>query len=55
MDEALPEIEKSLESQLGQFGQRKDTKLDNSIFDILDSERFTQNDSPLTTVREDSR
>lgn len=53
MDEALPEIEKSLEPQLGQFGQRKDTKLHTPILDTLDSERFTQSDSPLTTVRED--
>jgi hypothetical protein len=55
MDEAVPEIEKSLEPQFGQFGQRKDSKLDTSIFDTLDSERFTQSESPLTEVREGNK
>lgn len=55
MDDSLPEIEKSLESQFGQFGQRKDAKLDTSIFDTLENERFTQSDSPLTEVREGNK
>ena len=52
MDKALPEIEESLGTQFGQFGQRKDTKLDTSIFDTLDSERFSQSKGPLTKVRQ---
>lgn len=53
MDEALPEIQESLDPQFAQFGRRKDSKNGDSVFDILDSERFTQSNSPLTKVRED--
>lgn len=51
MDDAVPEVEKSLGPHLAQFGQREDKGSDVSIFDILDNERFTQNKSPLTDVR----
>ena len=51
MDDAMPEIEQSLEPHLSQFGQRKDRGSDQSILDILESERFTQNKGPLTDVR----
>lgn len=51
MDDAMPEIEQSLEPHLSQFGQRKDRGGDKSILDILESERFTQNKGPLTDVR----
>ena len=46
MDKALPEIEDSLGTQFARFGQRKD-KLDASIFDTLDSERFSYSKGPL--------
>lgn len=52
MDKALPGIEQSLGSQFTQFGQRKDAKLDTSIFNTLESERFSQSHSPLATTRE---
>lgn len=52
MDKAVPEVEKSLESQLAQFGQRQGAKSGPSISDALESQRFTQSDSPLTEVRE---
>ena len=51
MDDAVPEIEKSLGPHLTQFGQREGKGGDKSIFDILDNERFTQSKSPLTDVR----
>lgn len=51
MDAALPEIEKSLESDLAQFGQRADARVGSSMFDRLDRERFCENKSPLTEVR----
>lgn len=53
MDGALPEIEKSVEFDLAQFGQRKDVKTENSIFEALGNERFSHNKSPLTDVRRD--
>ena len=53
MDEALPEIEESLKPHTTQFGQRKDAKSEDSMFDILDSERFTHSKGPLTDVRKD--
>ena len=46
MDKALPEIEDSLGTQFARLGQRKD-KLDASIFDTLDSERFSYSKGPL--------
>lgn len=52
MDKTLPEIEQSLGAQFTQFGQRKDAKLDTSIFNTLESERFSQSHSPLATTRE---
>ncbi|PYH98931.1 30S ribosomal protein S10, mitochondrial precursor [Aspergillus ellipticus CBS 707.79] len=51
MDKSLPEVEKTLEPYLSQFGQRKDTKFHPSIPGILDSERFIAYKGPLTTVR----
>lgn len=42
MDQSIPEIQKSLEPHLAQFGQRQDNKSGQSIFDVLDSDRFAQ-------------
>lgn len=51
MDDTVPEIDKLLGPRLSQFGQRRDRGDEQSIFDILDSERFAQNKGPLTEVR----
>ncbi|KAL1999525.1 hypothetical protein VTN02DRAFT_4388 [Thermoascus thermophilus] len=51
MDEAVGKVEESLEQHLSQFGQRKGATMENSVFDILNSERFAHNKSPLTEVR----
>ncbi|RJE18232.1 ribosomal protein [Aspergillus sclerotialis] len=51
MDKALPKIEESLGTQFARFGQRKDTP-NASIFDTLDSERFSQSKGPLTKPRQ---
>ena len=42
MDASLPEIEKSLRPHLAQFGQRNDNSAERTIFDILDSDRFSE-------------
>lgn len=42
MDQSIPEIQKSLEPHLAQFGQRQDNKSGQSIFDVLDSDRFAE-------------
>ncbi|RAK96419.1 30S ribosomal protein S10, mitochondrial precursor [Aspergillus ibericus CBS 121593] len=51
MDSTLPDVEKTLEPYLSQFGQREDTRSQDSISDILDNERFVAYRGPLTTVR----
>lgn len=51
MDEAVGKVEESLEPHLSQFGQRKGATMENSVFDLLNSERFAHNKSPLTEVR----
>ncbi|PYI10904.1 putative ribosomal protein S10p/S20e [Aspergillus sclerotiicarbonarius CBS 121057] len=51
MDSTLPDVEKTLEPYLSQFGQREDTRSHDSISDILDNERFVAYRGPLTTVR----
>lgn len=51
MDAALPAVEESLGPQLAQFGQRKGTESDTSMFDYLDRERFSDSKGPLTEVR----
>lgn len=51
MDITVPEIEGLLEPQISQFGQRKGEEDSQSLLDILDNERFTQNKGPLTEVR----
>ncbi|GFF57821.1 hypothetical protein IFM46972_10911 [Aspergillus udagawae] len=53
MDEALPDIEKSLEPYLSHFGHRSDGSDQRAVFDLLENERFTQNKSPLTDIRKD--
>lgn len=42
MDASIPEIRKTLDPHLAQFGQRQDHSADQSIFDILDSDRFAE-------------
>lgn len=51
MDESLPDIEKSLEPYLSHFGYRSDGSDQSAVFDLLESERFTHNKSPLTDIR----
>ncbi|BCS02428.1 mitochondrial 37S ribosomal protein uS10m [Aspergillus luchuensis] len=51
MDSTLPEVEKSLQPYLSQFGQRQDATSCDSISDILDNERFVAYKGPLTTAR----
>lgn len=51
MDEAVGKVEESLEPYLSQFGQRKGAAMEKSILDLLNSERFAHNKSPLTEVR----
>ncbi|GFF56165.1 hypothetical protein IFM58399_10249 [Aspergillus lentulus] len=51
MDEALPDIEKSLEPYLSRFGHRGDGSDQSAVFDLLENERFTHNKSPLTDIR----
>lgn len=53
MDEALPEVEKSLGPELAHFGQRKGAKSDSSVFDHLSNERFSHNKGLLASVRKD--
>lgn len=53
MDMSLPRVETSLTAQFKQFGQRKGAELDTSIFNTLESERFSYNQGPLTHTRED--
>lgn len=47
----IDEIENFLGPYLEQFGQRKDVENSDDIFDCLKNERFTQNKSPLTSIR----
>jgi small subunit ribosomal protein S10 len=51
MDEALPDIEKSLEPYLSHFGHRSDESDQSAVFDLLENERFTHNKGPLTDIR----
>ncbi|KAL7654971.1 mitochondrial 37S ribosomal protein rsm10 [Aspergillus niger] len=51
MDSTLPEVKKTLEPYLSQFGQRQDATSHDSILDILDNERFVAYKGPLTTAR----
>ncbi|GLA58616.1 mitochondrial 37S ribosomal protein rsm10 [Aspergillus tubingensis] len=51
MDSTLPEVEKSLQPYLSQFGHRQDATSCDSISDILDNERFVAYKGPLTTAR----
>jgi ribosomal protein S10 len=51
MDEAVPDIEKSLEPYLSSFGHRSDGSDQSAILDLLENERFTHNKSPLTDIR----
>jgi ribosomal protein S10 len=53
MDEALPDIEKSLEPYLSHFGHRSDGSDQRAVIDLLENERFTHNKSPLTDIRKD--
>ena len=55
MDESLPGVEEILRPHIKHFGQRKDAKPENSMFDVLESERFAHSKSPLTDVRKGSR
>ncbi|KAL1872144.1 Tryptophan--tRNA ligase, mitochondrial [Paecilomyces lecythidis] len=51
MDESLPEVEKSLEPYLANFGQRKDPQGSTPVSELLSNERFSQNRGPLTDTR----
>lgn len=51
MDEAVPDIEKSLEPYLSHFGHRSDGSRQSAVLDLLENERFTHNKSPLTDIR----
>lgn len=42
LDASLPEIQKTVGPHLAQFGQRQDNSVKETIFDSLDSERFTE-------------
>lgn len=53
MDSIAPEVEKSLEEHLAQFGQRADAEPGTSISDVIDTERFLQSRSPMYDVRKD--
>ncbi|OJI80033.1 hypothetical protein ASPTUDRAFT_131006 [Aspergillus tubingensis CBS 134.48] len=46
MDSTLPEVEKSLQPYLSQFGHRQDATSCDSISDILDNERFVVSRKP---------
>ncbi|PYI26837.1 ribosomal protein [Aspergillus indologenus CBS 114.80] len=50
LDRAGPEIEKSLEGLLSQFGQRQDTKSDDSLVDLLNKDHLVTMKSPLAEV-----
>lgn len=45
MDQSIPEVEKTLEPHLAQFGQREDNSAKKNIFDTLDSDRFAERKS----------
>ncbi|KAJ5966048.1 37S ribosomal protein S10 [Penicillium waksmanii] len=45
MDQSATEVQKTLEPHLAQFGQREDNSAGNNIFDVLDSDRFTERKS----------
>ncbi|RDW59271.1 mitochondrial 37S ribosomal protein uS10m [Aspergillus mulundensis] len=52
MDQALPEIEKNLESHLSQFGRREDaTSTPDMLPTFLGNERLSLRKGPLTNVR----
>ena len=42
MDESIAETQKKLDPYLAQFGQRQDNSSPQSIFDVLDNDRFTE-------------
>lgn len=42
MDESVAEVHKTLAPHLAQFGQRHDNPAKESIFDPLESDRFTE-------------
>lgn len=54
MDQALPEIEKSLGAHLSRFGRRRDqmNEAQESLSDFLGNERLSLNKGPLAGVRE---
>lgn len=42
MDKSVPEVQKTIAPHLAQFGQRHDNSAKESIFDILESDRFAE-------------
>ena len=46
MDESVRDVQKTLGPHLARFGQRHDNSNGRTIFDILDSDRFSERRTP---------